>query len=231
MSSNLHPMLNVAIKAARTAGTIINRAALDLVLPMTGFDGAPAQSPGLNAAAWRKITFVCDPACDGCGRPFEYETGARCPACQAQPAAFARARAACDRGLAAMAAPHELMKLERLIVQYLDDGEAAALRASLGLDQPLPLQYARFVGRALQGEFGMSYRNLEPVSALIASRVPSQPGAAYLPVSTPPPSGDQGHTPLPISRAIGTSSRSTVRSMTSASMSAPCEPLVCSRSP
>ncbi|WP_342133145.1 ABC transporter permease [Hydrogenophaga sp. OTU3427] len=51
--------------------------------------------------------------------------------------------------------------------------EKAALRASLGLDQPLPLQYARFVGRALQGEFGMSYRNLEPVSALIASRVPA----------------------------------------------------------
>ncbi|MBA4193213.1 MAG: inositol monophosphatase [Comamonadaceae bacterium] len=30
MSSNLHPMLNVAIKAARTAGAIINRAALDV---------------------------------------------------------------------------------------------------------------------------------------------------------------------------------------------------------
>ncbi|MFO1210136.1 MAG: glycosyltransferase [Amaricoccus sp.] len=43
----------------------------------------------------------------------------------------ARARAACDRGLATMAAPHELMKLERLMVQYLDDGEAGALRARL----------------------------------------------------------------------------------------------------
>ena len=30
MSSHLHPMLNVAIKAARAAGTIINRAALDI---------------------------------------------------------------------------------------------------------------------------------------------------------------------------------------------------------
>jgi hypothetical protein len=30
MSSQLHPMLNVAIKAARTAGAIINRAALDV---------------------------------------------------------------------------------------------------------------------------------------------------------------------------------------------------------
>ena len=30
MSSTLHPMLNVAIKAARAAGAIINRAALDI---------------------------------------------------------------------------------------------------------------------------------------------------------------------------------------------------------
>ncbi len=29
-SPNLHPMLNVAIKAARAAGAIINRAALDV---------------------------------------------------------------------------------------------------------------------------------------------------------------------------------------------------------
>jgi hypothetical protein len=30
MSSNQHPMLNVAVKAARAAGAIINRAALDV---------------------------------------------------------------------------------------------------------------------------------------------------------------------------------------------------------
>ena len=30
-SPNLHPMLNVAVKAARAAGAIINRAALDVV--------------------------------------------------------------------------------------------------------------------------------------------------------------------------------------------------------
>ena len=30
MSSSLHPMLNVAIKAARAAGALINRAALDV---------------------------------------------------------------------------------------------------------------------------------------------------------------------------------------------------------
>lgn len=51
--------------------------------------------------------------------------------------------------------------------------EKQQLRASLGLDQPLPLQYLKFVGRALQGEFGVSYRNLEPVAQLIASRLPA----------------------------------------------------------
>jgi peptide/nickel transport system permease protein len=51
--------------------------------------------------------------------------------------------------------------------------EKAALRESLGLDQPLPLQYLRFVGRAVQGEFGISYRNLEPVAQVIAARLPA----------------------------------------------------------
>lgn len=51
--------------------------------------------------------------------------------------------------------------------------EKQQLRSALGLDQPLPLQYLKFVGRALQGEFGVSYRNLEPVSQLIASRLPA----------------------------------------------------------
>ena len=32
MSQTLHPMLNIAVKAARAAGSIINRASLDLDL-------------------------------------------------------------------------------------------------------------------------------------------------------------------------------------------------------
>jgi hypothetical protein len=51
----------------------------------------------------------------------------------------ARARAACDRGLAAMLDSHELMKLERLIVRYFDEGEAEAVRARLtAADLPEP---------------------------------------------------------------------------------------------
>ncbi|MDP3614295.1 MAG: inositol monophosphatase family protein, partial [Rubrivivax sp.] len=39
MSQALHPMLNIAIKAARAAGSIINRAALDLDVLKVGTKG------------------------------------------------------------------------------------------------------------------------------------------------------------------------------------------------
>jgi peptide/nickel transport system permease protein len=51
--------------------------------------------------------------------------------------------------------------------------DRAALRSSLGLDQPFPVQFAAFVGNAVQGEFGMSLRQGRKVSALIAERFPA----------------------------------------------------------
>jgi len=48
-----------------------------------------------------------------------------------------------------------------------------ALREQLGLDEPIPTQFARFIGGAVQGEFGISYRAKRPVSALIAERLPA----------------------------------------------------------
>ena len=70
--------------------------ALDLILPPQALDGGEApQSAGLSVEAWSRITFLDDPVCDGCGAPFEFQTGARCAACEAEPRAFARARAAC----------------------------------------------------------------------------------------------------------------------------------------
>ncbi len=47
------------------------------------------------------------------------------------------------------------------------------LRESLGLNDPALVQYARFVANMLQGEFGFSYRNREPVASLIAKRLPA----------------------------------------------------------
>ena len=47
------------------------------------------------------------------------------------------------------------------------------LRADLGLDQPFPVQFAKFVGNALQGEFGLSLRQGRKVSSLIVERFPA----------------------------------------------------------
>ena len=48
-----------------------------------------------------------------------------------------------------------------------------ALRASLGLDRPLVVRFVTYLGLAARGEFGISYRNLEPVAELLFSRVPA----------------------------------------------------------
>src|SRR6188768_3683807 len=47
------------------------------------------------------------------------------------------------------------------------------LRADLGLDQPFPVQFVRFVGNAAQGEFGLSLRQGRRVSSLIVERFPA----------------------------------------------------------
>ena len=47
------------------------------------------------------------------------------------------------------------------------------LRADLGLDQPFPVQFVRFVGKAVKGDFGLSLRQGRKVSSLIAERLPA----------------------------------------------------------
>ena len=48
----------------------------------------------------------------------------------------------------------------------------AAVRADLGLDDPLPVRYLHWIGDALTGDFGRSYRTNEPVSEAIIDRLP-----------------------------------------------------------
>lgn len=48
----------------------------------------------------------------------------------------------------------------------------AAVRADLGLDDPLPVRYLNWIGDALTGDFGRSYRTNEPVSEAILDRLP-----------------------------------------------------------
>jgi peptide/nickel transport system permease protein len=51
--------------------------------------------------------------------------------------------------------------------------EIRDLRERLGLNDPLPVQFARFLTNAAQGEFGISYRQGRRVSTLIAERLPA----------------------------------------------------------
>jgi ABC-type dipeptide/oligopeptide/nickel transport system permease component len=51
--------------------------------------------------------------------------------------------------------------------------DVAELRATLGLDQPLLTQYVTFMRRAVTGDLGVSFRTGQPVTTMIAERVPA----------------------------------------------------------
>ena len=60
-----------------------------------------------------------------------------------------------------------------LLGQDATQEQRDALRKDLGLDQPFPVQFARFIGNAVQGEFGLSLRQGRKVSSLIVERFPA----------------------------------------------------------
>ena len=51
--------------------------------------------------------------------------------------------------------------------------DKAALRERLGLNQPLPVQYLKWLGLAIQGDLGQSFFSKQPVSEMIAQRLPN----------------------------------------------------------
>ncbi len=51
--------------------------------------------------------------------------------------------------------------------------DRAQLRESLGLNDPVPLQFARYIGDTVKGNFGISYRIGRPVDSLLAERLPA----------------------------------------------------------
>jgi peptide/nickel transport system permease protein len=55
----------------------------------------------------------------------------------------------------------------------LSPAARAALRAAFGLDQPLWVQYLKWLGNALIGNFGFSFADFQPVSSEIANRFPA----------------------------------------------------------
>lgn len=60
-----------------------------------------------------------------------------------------------------------------MVGQDATRAERAAIRADLGLDDPIHLQYGRFLVAAVQGDFGVSYRLKQPVAPLILMRLPA----------------------------------------------------------
>lgn len=64
--------------------------------------------------------------------------------------------------------PVQMMVNEQTTLEQKD-----ALREKLGLNDSFVVQYARFVGDAVQGDFGISYRNQQAVMTMIAERFPA----------------------------------------------------------
>ena len=50
--------------------------------------------------------------------------------------------------------------------------QVQVFRHNMGLDQPIPVQYAGFLGRALHGDFGVSFRHRTSALPLVLERLP-----------------------------------------------------------
>ena len=63
--------------------------------------------------------------------------------------------------------------INNMVGQDTSLAEREALKEGLGLNDSFVVQFGRFVGNAVQGEFGISYRHRRPVEELIAERLPA----------------------------------------------------------
>jgi len=67
-----------------------------------------------------------------------------------------------------------------MLGQDFTEAQRATLVTDLGLDQPFFVQFLKFIGNAVQGEFGLSYRLGRPVSDLILERAPATLELAFV---------------------------------------------------
>ncbi|SMP35986.1 ABC transporter permease [Shimia sagamensis] len=63
--------------------------------------------------------------------------------------------------------------IDNMLGQERTDADIARLRADLGLDQPFPVQYYKFLENAVQGDFGISFRQGRPVAEILVERAPA----------------------------------------------------------
>jgi peptide/nickel transport system permease protein len=61
--------------------------------------------------------------------------------------------------------------IDVMMAESVDDSVKANLRRELGLDRPLYIQYAAWMGRLLRGDLGRSIRNGEPVIENVSRRI------------------------------------------------------------
>jgi len=62
--------------------------------------------------------------------------------------------------------------VEVMLGESARPAERAELRAALGLDRPLPVQWLDYLGRLARGDLGRSLHSRAPVRALLAERLP-----------------------------------------------------------
>ncbi len=63
--------------------------------------------------------------------------------------------------------------VNNMVGQEATREDRVRIRQELGLDDPIFTQYSRFLGNAIQGDFGLSYRIKRPVRELIKERLPA----------------------------------------------------------
>jgi peptide/nickel transport system permease protein len=56
---------------------------------------------------------------------------------------------------------------------HITPADIARLKHNLGMDQPVPIQYVKWLGHVLTGDFGYSTSNSEPVLQAIVERLPA----------------------------------------------------------
>ncbi len=70
--------------------------------------------------------------------------------------------------------------VDNMLGQEATRADREALLERLGLNDPVLVQYARFMGNAARGEFGISYRQGRPVLEIIAERLPATLELAFV---------------------------------------------------
>ncbi len=114
-------------------------------------DGAVSDQGTLCLDCFRKLNFIADPVCDGCGLPMPFAGLARCEACEARPHRFAAARAALlyDDGARALVLPFkhaDRTELAAPLAAHMARA-GAGLLARADILVPVPLHWRRLLSR------------------------------------------------------------------------------------